>query len=49
MMRIDNNEQRLFSLSHSLKKAQALVQSNAKKQSLVKKLKEMRQEDAHND
>lgn len=46
---IVDDELRIYSLRHALKKAQELVQSYAKNQSLVKKLKEMRQEDSGNE
>ncbi len=45
IIRVENNEMHLSSLKHSLKKAQHSVRSFAKKQSLVEKLKKMRQED----
>ncbi len=45
IIRVENNEMHLMSLKYSLKKAQELVQSYAKKQSLVTHLKKMRQEE----
>lgn len=45
IIRVENNEMHLLSLKYSLAKAQDLVQRHTKKQSLVEKLKKMRQED----
>lgn len=46
---ITDNELRLLSLKHSLKKAQMLVRQHAKNRSLVKELKLMREEDQRNE
>lgn len=43
---LDDDELRITSLKHSLKKAQALVKKHAKNQSLVKKLLKARKEEA---
>lgn len=45
IIKIEDHELHLFSLEHSVKKAQQLVQRYAKNQSLVKKLIKNRQED----
>jgi AbrB family looped-hinge helix DNA binding protein len=45
LIRVENDEMHLRSLKYSLKKAQEVVRSHAKKQNLVEKLKKMRQED----
>ena len=49
VVRFDNDELRIFSLKHSLKKAQKIVHQYAKNKSLVQKLKVMRNEDSQND
>lgn len=49
ILKIENEELHLFSLNHSLKKAQKLVKKYAKNQSLVKKLLQMRREDLLNE
>ncbi len=49
IIRLANDELHIFSLKHSLKKAQTTVQKYAKKQSLVHKLKMMRREDSDNE
>ncbi len=46
VIRIENDELHVFSLQHSLKKAQNLVRKHAKNKSLVEKLKTMRREDS---
>lgn len=45
IIRLDDDELRLISLRHSLKKAQKLVQKYAKNKSLQKLLKDMRAKD----
>lgn len=45
ILRIKNHELSLISLKDSVKKAQSLVQKYSKKQSLIKKLYALRQED----
>ncbi len=49
IIHIADEEMRIFSLEHSLHKAQKLVQKYAKNKSLVKQLKLMRHEDSRND
>jgi AbrB family looped-hinge helix DNA binding protein len=49
IIRIDNEEMRIFSVEHSLRKAQKLVQKYAKNKSLLKQLKNMRSEDSRNE
>lgn len=46
IIKLDKNELHLFSLKHSLKDAQKLVKSHTKNQSLVGKLRKMRQDDS---
>lgn len=46
IIKLDNNELHLFSLKQSLKNAQKIVKSYAKNQNLVKKLRQIRQEDS---
>lgn len=45
IIRIENEELRIYSINHSLKKAQDLVGKHAKNKDLVKELKKMRKED----
>jgi AbrB family looped-hinge helix DNA binding protein len=45
IMRVEHNELRLFSLKHSIKKAQAVVKRHTKGKSLVKALKNIRRAD----
>ena len=45
ILQIDNEEIRIFSMKHALKKAQALVQKHAKNKNLVDKLKQMRKDE----
>lgn len=49
VLRLDDDELRIFSLKHSVKKAQATVRKYAKNKSLVQKLKQLRDEDANNE
>lgn len=49
IVKIEDDELHLFSLEHSLKKAQQLVKKHAKNQSLVKKLMKNRREDLLNE
>ena len=46
IIKLDNNELHLFSLKQSLRNAQKIVKHYAKNQNLVKKLRQMRQEDS---
>jgi AbrB family looped-hinge helix DNA binding protein len=46
IMHVDKDELHVFSLKHSLKKAQEKVQKYSKGKSLVKQLKTMRKEEA---
>lgn len=45
IIRIDNDEMRIYSAKHSLEKAQKLIQKHAKDKNLVKELKLMRRKD----
>lgn len=49
IIHIDNNELHVYSLKHSLKKAQEAVKKYAKGSSLVEKLKEMRKKENNNE
>jgi AbrB family looped-hinge helix DNA binding protein len=49
IIRIDNDELRVFSIKHSLEKARALVSKHTKNKSLVQKLKALRKEDLENE
>jgi len=49
VIRIDNDELRVFSLKHSLKKARLLVKKYAKNKNLVQELKALRKEDSENE
>ncbi len=49
IIHIYDEEMRIFSLEHSLHKAQMLIQKHAGSKSLVKELKLMRHKDASND
>ncbi len=49
IIHIEKEELHLYSLKHSLKKAQETVQKYAKGQSLVAKLKDMRNKDNKNE
>lgn len=46
---LDNNKLRIYSLKHSLKKAQSLVKQYKKNKSLVSILKDIRKNDAEAD
>jgi len=45
ILRVEDSELHVMSLKHSLKNAQSIVQQHAKKQSLVIKLRDLRNED----
>jgi AbrB family looped-hinge helix DNA binding protein len=45
IIRIDNDELRIYSIKHSLKKARQLVKQRAKNKDLVAQLKQLRKED----
>lgn len=45
IFRLEDNELHVFSLKHSLQKAQSLVKHYAKNQNLLVKLKKLREED----
>jgi AbrB family looped-hinge helix DNA binding protein len=49
ILRVENAELHIFSLKHSLKKAQALVKRHAKNKSLVEKLRRLRLEDTRHE
>lgn len=49
IIRISNNEMRIFSAKLALEKAQKLIQKHAKAKDLVKQLKIMRKEDSKNE
>lgn len=49
IIQVEDEELRIFSVKHSLKNAQTLVRKYAKNKNLVKKLKEIRQEDSSNE
>lgn len=49
IIRVDNNELRIYSAKHSLKKAQMLVKKHAKGKKLVTMLSKMRREELDNE
>jgi len=49
ILQIVDDELRIFSLKHSLQKAQLLVRKHAKNKKLIKELKKLRKEDPKNE
>lgn len=49
IIRIDDEELRIFTVKHSLKKARLLIQKQAKNKNLVKQLKLMRKQDSRDE
>ncbi len=49
VIQVENDELRIYSVQHALKKAQNLVRKYAKNKNLVQQLKSMRNEDLDNE